>query len=112
MGLVSFTTDQYVTRCEHCGAHFSPRRPDARYCTPAHRTAAYRARRQEAGKASPSRHTRSGLQVSYPKAVEAAYRAATIASMRFSDLSPRQIAEAEVRSALSPAQRARLEARP
>jgi hypothetical protein len=30
--------------CDHCGERFVPRRVDARYCSPAHRQAAYRRR--------------------------------------------------------------------
>ena len=33
------------TECEYCGGMFTPKRKDARYCSPAHRQAAYRARR-------------------------------------------------------------------
>ena len=108
---MSFTTDQYVTLCEHCGAHFSPPRSDARYCTPAHRTAAYRARRQEAGKASQSRHTRSGLQVSYRKAVDRLTYWLTEERILVSERHARECAEGLMAGALSPAQRARLEAR-
>ncbi len=52
--------------CEHCSLALPPERPNRRFCTPACRTAAYRAR-----KASPNRHKPSGLQLSYHRAVTA-----------------------------------------
>ena len=33
--------------CEHCGEPFTPARSDARYCSTAHRVAAYRERRRQ-----------------------------------------------------------------
>ncbi len=34
-----------LKKCEHCGSGFIPSRSTARFCCPAHRVAAYRARR-------------------------------------------------------------------
>lgn len=81
--------------CEHCGLSLPPERPNRRFCTPACRTAAYRAR-----KASPKRHKPPGLQVSYRRAVD-----------QIAPLLGRKQAERLLAPALSDRQRQQLEDR-
>jgi len=98
-----------------CENSLEGKRSDARYCRPTCKARGFDQRRKLVVDSRPERRSGpSGLQLAYRKAVEAAYRTATIAVMQAGDpfASPvREIAEREVRSGLSVAQRARLEAR-
>lgn len=96
-----------MRRCEWCECSLGEMRRDARYCSPAHRIAASKARRGISVRAVLTRSGGpSGLQVSYRKAVEVLYQ-----HIGEPDAVARVIAEAAMAEALSPAQRARLEAR-
>lgn len=101
-----------MRRCEQCKASIEGKRSDALYCRDLCRVTASKARRGLAVPAVPTRSGGpSGLQVSYRKTVE---RMATIIGYYQpgydKDLC-RHLAEGQMRELLSPAQRARLEAR-
>lgn len=96
-----------MRRCEWCKCSLGGMRRDALYCSAAHRLAASKARRGISVRGVPMRSSGpSGLQVSYRKAVEVLYQ-----HIAEADAVARVIAEDAMAEALSPTQRARLEAR-
>lgn len=93
-----------------CGTSLAHKRADAVWAAPACRMRAKRAKVDETANAERTRRNRSGLQISYRKAVEAAVLAVEAVLSLPRPMDWRPIVELHMGNALSPAQRARAKA--